>query len=169
MTGTEKSCCFWGNCMLFKRKRRGRDGERQRRVMTGRRRNKDSEWKYNRGRKRKWQNAEHAASGHTEPTCMLPTVLYMEPRGKITPYVKHMTRPRQWCHQYESCCVVTVITDDGWPHMSLISSWHRKTQFLQGTSANQDGGKQRYSHAFRNTPNLSAVVVLTQKVPVTPP
>lgn len=39
--------------MLFKRKRRGRDGERQRRVMRGRRRNKDSEWKYNRGRKRK--------------------------------------------------------------------------------------------------------------------
>lgn len=108
MTGAEKSCCFWGNCMLFKRNRRGRDRERQRRVMRERRRNKDSEWKYNRGRKRKWQNAEHAAYGHTEPTCMLPTVLYMEPRGKITPYVKHITRPWQWYHQYESCSLTVL-------------------------------------------------------------
>lgn len=40
-------------------------------------------------------------------------------------------------------CVVTVITDDGWPHMSLISSWHRKTHLLQGMSANQDGGETK--------------------------
>lgn len=67
-------------------------------------------------------------------------------------------------------CVVTVITDDGWPHMSLIISWHRKTQFLQGTSANQDGGGEtKIFTCTQEYTNLSAVVVLTQKVPVTPP
>lgn len=39
------------------------------------------------GKENKNQHAEHAEQGHTEATHMLPTVLYMKPRVKITWHV----------------------------------------------------------------------------------
>ena len=75
---------------------------------------------------RGWQHAEHAAQGHTEPTCMQPTALYIEPRGQISTHVRAHYKATpvmspMWVTLINLVYVVAAITDGDQPHMSLIS------------------------------------------------
>lgn len=124
----------------------GWDTESQRRVMRKREGETRTERKYSRSRKGKWQNAERAAHGHTEPTCMLPTVQYIELGGQTPSHVKHITRPWQWYHRCESCSLTVLlqslqmVAGHTWASFTCldthghITSWHRKSLVSQATS-----------------------------------